>query len=116
MHVVARRRSNPRGYISATQTALVTRTPRGFRELSPRCWQLVRSQEAAMSRFVLRKILTAIAITCAAVAALPLAHARHSESSIIYTMSNAAAGNELVAFRQARNGTLIPLASHATGG
>lgn len=69
-----------------------------------------------MSRFVLRKILTAIAIACAAVAALPLAHARHSESSIIYTISNAAAGNELLAFRQGSNGTLTRLASHATGG
>jgi 6-phosphogluconolactonase (cycloisomerase 2 family) len=76
----------------------------------------LRSQEAAMSRFVLRRILTAIAITCAAVTALPLAHARHSESSIIYTISNAAAGNELLAFRQGSNGTLTPLASHATGG
>jgi 6-phosphogluconolactonase len=76
----------------------------------------LRSQEAAMSRFVLRRILTAIAITCAAAVALPLAHARHSESSIIYTMSNAVAGNELLAFRQGSNGTLTPLASHATGG
>ena len=53
-----------------------------------------------MFRFALRRILTSIAIVCAAVAAPPLAHARHSDSSTVYTMSNEAAANELLAFKQ----------------
>src|SRR5688572_24174737 len=69
-----------------------------------------------MFRFALRRIFTSIAIVCAAMAALPLAHARHSDRSIVYTMSNAAAANELLAFKQTDNGSLVPLASYPTGG
>lgn len=69
-----------------------------------------------MSRSGLSKMLASIAVVFATMALLPSAHARHSEDSTIYTMSNAAAGNELLAFRQERDGSLTPLASHATGG
>ncbi len=69
-----------------------------------------------MFRFALRRILTSLAIVCAAIVTLPLAHARHSDSSTVYTMSNAAAANELLAFEQARDGSLVPLASYPTGG
>lgn len=69
-----------------------------------------------MFRFALRRILASIAIVCAAMAALPLAHARHSDRSTVYTMSNAAAANELLAFKQTDDGSLVPLASYPTGG
>lgn len=69
-----------------------------------------------MLRFGLRKIFLTMAVMCAALATLPLAHARHSDASTIYTMSNAADGNELLAFRQDRDGSLTALASYSTGG
>jgi 6-phosphogluconolactonase len=69
-----------------------------------------------MSRSGLRKIFATLAVLCAALVALPLAHARHSEASTIYTMSNAAEGNELLAFRQQADGSLTPVASYSTGG
>lgn len=71
-----------------------------------------------MSKPSLRKLMTSLVIACAALPALAPAHATRSDDQVqvVYTASNATAGNEVLAFKQRRDGSLQPLGSIPTGG
>ena len=68
--------------------------------------------------FVRNHVMRLLVTTAALVAAATLNHAARAERSAgaVYTMSNAAAGNRILAFHRAFNGTLASAGSFATGG
>ena len=72
-----------------------------------------------MSQVLSRSIaalLSSAALLCSAVLVPTAALADEGDSGAVYTMTNAVAGNEIVAFRRSENGSLSALGTFATGG
>src|SRR5688500_14372731 len=69
-----------------------------------------------MSRVGFRFVLVSIFAACIASPALGHSDDRRSDPDVVYTLSNATARNELLAFKQTRDGALRPLGALATGG
>src|SRR5262245_10385982 len=70
-----------------------------------------------MSTLSLRSLfLAVIACWTGATSAHSVGNDGRSRADVVYTMSNASSGNELLAFRETDSGALAPLASYPTGG
>lgn len=63
-----------------------------------------------------RRVIFSIALVCAAAAASAHSYRHDRNDDTVYTMSNATAGNSVLAFRKARGGTLEPAGEYPTGG